>query len=118
MCLSDSWLQERKLSLQQLHSMSDEEWRSLKLPVVGVNPYSYQYHHHTQCTRSYYPTHKYIYTAKTFGIVRLAVYLCQQERESDYLDSLATWQSKVESNIISLHITVVLLCLKCCNAEL
>ena len=27
-------LQARKLSLQQLHTMSDEEWRSLKLPVV------------------------------------------------------------------------------------
>ena len=41
MCLSDSWFQERKLSLQQLHSMSDEEWRSLKLPVVGVDPYTF-----------------------------------------------------------------------------
>ena len=117
MCLSGSWLQERKLSLQQLHSMSDEEWRSLKLPVVGVNPYSYITTTHNVLV-AIYPTHKYIYTVKTFGIVRLSVYQCQQEKESDYLDSLATWQSKVESNIISLHITVVLLCLKCCNAEL
>ena len=28
-------MQARKLSLQQLHSMSDDEWRGLKLPVVG-----------------------------------------------------------------------------------
>lgn len=31
-----SLIQARKLSLQQLHSMSDEEWRGLNLPVVSL----------------------------------------------------------------------------------
>ena len=80
MCLSGSWFQERKLSLQQLHSMSDEEWRSLKLPVVGVDPYTYVPTIHNVLVVIIPHT---IYTTKLNNLfVHLAAYQCQPKTES------------------------------------